>query len=157
MTRAPRQEAPRAIRPETCVFYRLPRDGPRNYAHGLPAATDARGPKGSGWMKLRRFASLWLMAMTFAACASMSEEERARSARVKIVTSADVVRECQPLGSVTEDDMQDLQRRAARLGGDVALVTSQLQGAKGRFSAYGGGSRYVTYTTAEVYRCEGAR
>jgi len=90
-------------------------------------------------------------------CASMSDEERARAARVRIVNNADAVRGCQPIGSVTDDDIQDLQRKAARLGGDVALVTLQSQGAKGGFGGSAGGFRFVTYTTAEVYKCEGAR
>jgi hypothetical protein len=87
----------------------------------------------------------------------MSDEERARAVRVRIVNNADAVRGCQPIGSVTDDDIQDLQKKAARLGGDVALVTMQSQGARGGFGAYGGGFRMATYTTAEVYRCEGAR
>jgi len=61
------------------------------------------------------------------------------------------VRGCEVLGSVTDDDIQDLQKKAARLGGDVALVTMQSERAGG----VGGAFRYSTYTTAEVYRCEG--
>jgi hypothetical protein len=87
----------------------------------------------------------------------MSDEERARIARVRIVNNADSVRGCQPIGSVTDDDMQDLQKKAARLGGDIALVTMQSQGSRGAFNAYGGGYRSRTYTTAEVYRCEPPR
>ena len=102
-------------------------------------------------MRWSRFLSL-LFCVAFAGCASTSEE-RARAARVRIVNNGDAVRGCQPIGSVTDDDIQDLQKKAARLGGDVALVTMQTQGSKGGFNAYGGAFRSSTYTTAEVYRC----
>ena len=95
-----------------------------------------------------------VVTLTSASCApKMSDEERARIARVRVVSSQDVVRGCEPIGSVTDDDIQDLQKKAARLGGDVALVTLQSQGARGGFGRGGGGFRYSTYTTAEVYRC----
>jgi len=63
------------------------------------------------------------MTVAFAACASTStsDAERARAARVRIVNDKEVVRGCQPIGSVIDDDMQDLQKKALRLGGDVAL------------------------------------
>ncbi len=107
-------------------------------------------------MSLRQIASAYLMSVLLAGCAPTSNEERAQAARVRIVNNADAVRGCQAIGSVTDDDMQDLQKKAARLGGNVALVTLQSQGARGAFGTYGGGFRVRTYTTAEVYRCESA-
>src|SRR5262245_9986110 len=84
-------------------------------------------------------------------CASTSPEERAAAARVRVVKDVDAVRGCQAIGSVTDDDIQDLQKKAARMGGDAALVTLQAQRAGGG----GGAFHYSTYTTAEVYRCGG--
>jgi hypothetical protein len=128
----------------------------------LPAVSTTRTfsnawPKGRHLVSPTLIASVGLLAVAFAGCASMSDEERARIARVRIVNNADSVRGCQPIGSVTDDDMQDLQKKAARLGGDIALVTMQSQGSRGAFNAYGGGYRSRTYTTAEVYRCEAPR
>jgi hypothetical protein len=90
-----------------------------------------------------------LIALALVGCA-ITEEERARIARVRVIKTPDAVRGCESLGSVTDDEIRDLQKKAARLGGDTALVI--LQQPQGR--PYGGGFR--TYTTAEVYRC-GAR
>jgi len=96
-------------------------------------------------------ATVAVMALALAGCASTSPEERAAAARVRVVKDADAVRSCQAIGSVTDDDIQDLQKKAARIGGGVALVTLQSQRAGGG----GGAFRYSTYTTAEVYRCGG--
>lgn len=105
-------------------------------------------------MRAHQLAALVLAALALVGCASrMTDEERARIGRVRVVNSADAVRGCEPIGSVTDDDIQDLQKKAARLGGDVALVTMQSQGGRGAFGSGGGGFRYSTYTTAEVYRC----
>jgi hypothetical protein len=93
-----------------------------------------------------------LVVLALAGCASMSPEERAAATRVRIVKDADAVRGCQALGSVTDDEIPDLQKKAARLGGDVALVTLQTQRAGGAYAGF----RFGTYTTAEVYRCAGS-
>jgi hypothetical protein len=58
---------------------------------------------------------------------------------------------CEYMGTVTDDNIDDLQRKAAKLGGDTAVVIMQREGARSgpgfqRFS-------YGTYTTAEIYRC----
>ena len=99
------------------------------------------------------------MTVAFAACASTStsDAERARAARVRIVNDKEDVRGCQPIGSVIDDDMQDLQKKARRLGGDVALVTLQSQGSRGAFGTYRGGFRSRTHTTAEICWSKGAR
>jgi starvation-inducible outer membrane lipoprotein len=102
----------------------------------------------------RKAAAVALMALVLAGCASTSPEERARAASVRIVKDADAVRGCHPIGSVTDDDMEDLQKKAARMGGDVALVTLQSQRGGGSGPALRYGSS--TYTTAEVYRCGGS-
>jgi outer membrane lipoprotein SlyB len=104
-------------------------------------------------MTAKQTAAVAVMALALAGCAS--QEERVRAASVRVVKDADVVRGCQPIGSVTDDDIQDLQKKAARLGGDVPLVTLQSQRGGGSGPAYSFGSS--TYTTAEVYRCGSGR
>ena len=61
-----------------------------------------------------RAGALALYLLIFAACASTSQEERARAARVRIVNDKEVGRECQPIGSVTDDNMEDLQKKASQ-------------------------------------------
>jgi hypothetical protein len=102
-----------------------------------------------------RTAAFAALTLAIAGCASTSSEERGRAGKVRVVKDADAVRGCQPIGSVTDDDIQDLQIKALRLGGDVALVTfqSQRRGASGPAFSYGSS----TYTTAEVYRCGSGR
>lgn len=89
-----------------------------------------------------------------------------RPAPLHLTRNADGVRQAEePLRSrhqgagqsARREHIQDLQKKAARLGGDGALVALQSQGARGGFGTAGGGFRVATYTTAEVYRCEGAR
>lgn len=87
-------------------------------------------------------AKVIIIALALARCASMSpEEEAAAAARVRLVGDADAVRGCEPIRSVTDDELQGIRVKAARLGGDVALVTAQTQR----------GGRI--YTTVLVYRC----
>jgi starvation-inducible outer membrane lipoprotein len=108
---------------------------------------------------LRYLLAVGMVLMLSAACASTphSDADKARVARVRVVNSTEFVRGCQPIGSVTDDDIEDLQKKAARLGGDVAVVTLQQQRTGASFGAYGGAFRMRTYTTAEVYRCSGAQ
>jgi hypothetical protein len=98
-----------------------------------------------------RGTALAAIALALAGCASTSSEERTRAAKVRIVKDADAVRGCDPLGSVTDDDIQDLQLKASRLGANMALVILQSPGTRGPYSGF------RTYTTADVYRCGSAR
>src|SRR5262245_12624880 len=81
------------------------------------------------------------------------DEEKVRATRVRIVTNPEIVKGCQALGSATDDDIPDLQRKVLRLGGDVGLVTLQSGESRGAFSSGSGGFRSRTYTTVDVYRC----
>ena len=101
-------------------------------------------------MSLSRVASACLIGLVLVGCAkTMSDEEKANAARVRITNNPELTRGCTFVGMASDDDMQDLQRKAFRLGGNIALVTFQSQ----RASPYS----LQTYTTAEVYRCEGTR
>ena len=86
-------------------------------------------------------ACLW----TLAACASPP-----KPVGVLIVEDAERVRGCNPLGTVSDDQLDDLQKKAARLGGNVALMTPQRKAKGGYFGLQ-------DYTTADVYRCDGSR
>ena len=50
-----------------------------------------------------------------------------------MVNDANLVSGCRVLGTVADNDFQDLQKKAARLGGNVALMTPQ-RTAKGGYS-----------------------
>ena len=98
-------------------------------------------------MKAKQTAVL-LAALVLAGCASTSPVERAQAAKVRIATSSNFIRGCDWVGTITDDAIPELQKKAARLGGDVALVTTQTQGARDGFGYSGG-----THTTADVYKC----
>jgi hypothetical protein len=100
-----------------------------------------------------RRTSAWLIGLFFAGCATaMSDEERAEAARVQITIDREIARGCTFVGMASADNESDLQRKAAWLGGDVAVVTRESQEARASTSWY----RSVTYTT-EVFRCKGTR
>ena len=98
-------------------------------------------------MSTRRIVSSWLVALVLVGCASSSKVE---AGRVRVVNDADLIRGCQVLGTVADNDLEDLQKKAARLGGNVALLTPQR-------AAKGGYFGLQDYMTADVYRCESAR
>ena len=106
-------------------------------------------------MSSRWIVSLCLVGLVLVGCAkAMSDEERANAARVRITNDPEIARGCAFIGMATDDSIKDLQGKAARLGGDVAVVTLQTQEGRGGGGAQGFGFRYRTYTTAEVFRCE---
>ena len=96
-------------------------------------------------------ASACLFALVLAGCASSAKEISKEDAnRVRVVKDTSLVRGCQVLGTVADNDFEDLQKRAARLGGNVALLTPER-------AAKGGYFGLQDYMTADVYRCESAR
>src|SRR5262249_37329495 len=68
-------------------------------------------------------------------------------AGVLVVEDESKVRGCRPLGTVADNELDDLQKKAARLGGNVALMTPQRKAKGGYFGLQ-------DYMTADVYRCE---
>src|SRR5262245_44525 len=95
-------------------------------------------------------ASAVLIAVILTSCASTSkEDEKARASKVRIVTDRAIVNGCQAIGSVTDDDIADLQTKVLRLGGDVGLVTKS-HGARGAFGSYASAFGSRTYTTVDV-------
>ncbi|HEY3067449.1 MAG TPA: hypothetical protein VGL09_16775 [Methylomirabilota bacterium] len=67
---------------------------------------------------------------------------------VLVVNDLERVRGCRVLGTVADNEMQDLQKKASRLGGNVALLTPDRKSKGGYFGL-------EDYMTADVYRCEG--
>lgn len=87
-----------------------------------------------------------MMLLVLVGCASSSNE----AGRVRVVNDATLVRGCQVIGTVADNELEDLQKKAARLGGNVALLTPQRVSKGGYFGLQ-------DYMTADVYRCQGGR
>src|SRR2546427_3896591 len=100
------------------------------------------------------------LALKLIGCAeTMAAEERARrefqkdmekqaAATVRITRNESAVRGCQSLGIVS-DDWKDLQKKAARMGGNTAFIMMQSPDTRmGILSPV-----IVQVVTAEVYRC----
>jgi hypothetical protein len=96
-------------------------------------------------LSTRRMVSAGLMALVVAGCASAE-----KAVRVRVVNDAALVRGCQVLGTVSDNELEDLQKKAARLGGNVALMTPERKSKGGYFGLQ-------DYMTADVYQCEGPR
>ncbi|HSL49341.1 MAG TPA: hypothetical protein VK878_09725 [Candidatus Deferrimicrobiaceae bacterium] len=102
-------------------------------------------------MSARRITSVWLAMLVLAGgCSSSGAISDADAARVRVVNDANLVSGCRVLGTVADNDFQDLQKKAARLGGNVALMTPQR-------TAKGGYFGLQDYMTADVYRCDNAK
>src|SRR2546428_13774262 len=79
------------------------------------------------------------MALVLVRCAkAMSDEGRANAARVRITNNPEIARGCAFVGMASDDSIRDLQGKAARLGGDVAVATLQTQEGRGRGAGVGG-------------------
>jgi len=90
--------------------------------------------------------SRWILStclLTLVACASSKPG-------VLLVDDEKRVQGCQPVGTVSDNEMEDLQRKAAELGGNVALMTPQR-------TVKGGYFGMQEYKTADVYKCDSAK
>jgi hypothetical protein len=94
-------------------------------------------------MSTRWIASAWLLTLVAAGCASTTPP-----AGLLVVEDETRVQSCRVLGTVADNDFTDLQKKAARLGGNVALMTPQRKTKGGYFGL-------EDYMTADVYHCEG--
>ena len=98
-------------------------------------------------------ASVGLLGWLLAGCATtLSAEDESNAARVRITIDRELARGCEFIGIASASNEKDLQRKAAWIGGDVAVITPESQETRASTSWY----RSVTSTT-EVYRCERAR
>ena len=98
-------------------------------------------------MSVKQVAAVGLMSLIVTGCASAPKEKEVAS--IRVVTDASLVRDCRVLGTVADNDFEDLQKKAARLGGNIALLTPERPAKGGYFGLQ-------DYATADVYRCEGA-
>ena len=100
-------------------------------------------------MRTSQMTSGWMAALVLAGgCASSGEVSKVEAAKVRVVSDTEMVRGCQVLGTVADDALEDLQKKAAKLGGNVALLTPQRTTKGGYFGLQ-------DYMTADVYKCEG--
>ena len=84
----------------------------------------------------------WLLALVLAGCASAPEP-----VRVRVVQDKNLVSGCKVLGTVSDNDMGDLQKKAAEIGGNTALLTPERETKGGYFGLQ-------KYMTADVYQCD---
>ena len=84
----------------------------------------------------------WLLAVVLAGCASAPEP-----IRVRVVQDKNLVSGCKVLGTVADNDMEDLQKKAAKVGGNTALLTPERPATGGYFGLQ-------KYMTADVYQCD---
>jgi hypothetical protein len=84
-----------------------------------------------------------IIALALTGCGSSSGP-----VRVRVVSDANLVRGCQVLGTVSDNELDDLQKKAARVGGNVALLTPERKAKGGYFGLQ-------DYMTADVYKCAG--
>jgi hypothetical protein len=90
--------------------------------------------------------SRWILSaclLTLVACAPSKP-------RVLLVDDEKRVQGCRPIGTVSDNAMEDLQKKAAELGGNVALMTPQRKVKGGYFGMQ-------EYMTADVYSCDGTK
>ena len=98
-------------------------------------------------------ASVWLLGWLLAGCSTtLTSEDEANASKVRVTIDHELARGCEFVGVASASNEKELQRKAALIGGDVAVITRESQEARASTSWY----LSVTSTT-EVYRCEGAR
>src|SRR3989442_1883230 len=98
---------------------------------------------------MRRIASACLIGWTLTGCASaLPGEQMADAPRVRVTTDRALARGCTFVGMARDTSETDLQRKAAWLGGDLAVAPMASQEARAAPSRY----KSVT-TTAEVVWC----
>ena len=93
-------------------------------------------------MTTRLMRTGWVLALVLAGCASAPEP-----IRVRVVQDKNLVSGCKVLGTVSDNEMEDLQRKAAKVGGNTALLTPEREAKGGYFGLQ-------KYMTADVYQCD---
>jgi hypothetical protein len=98
-------------------------------------------------MSIRGILCASFFALSMAGCVTTTAPP---PAGVLVVDDASRVSGCRALGTVADNELDDLQKKAAKLGGNVALMTPQRTSKGGYFGLQ-------DYMTADVYRCEAAQ
>ena len=100
---------------------------------------------------MRRMTAACFIGSILAGCTTaLPGEQPADAASVRVTVDRELARGCTFVGMASDTSETDLQRKAAWLGGNLALVTLESQEARAAASWY-----KSVATTAEVYRCEG--
>src|SRR6266850_7285866 len=101
---------------------------------------------------MRRMTAACFIGSILAGCTTaLPGEQPADAASVRVTVDRELARGCTFVGMASDTSETDLQRKAAWLGGNLALVTLESQKARASTSWYKSAT-----TTAEVFRCEGA-
>jgi hypothetical protein len=66
---------------------------------------------------------------------------------VRVVQDENLVSGCKVLGTVSDNEMEDLQKKAAKVGANTALLTPERETKGGYFGLQ-------KYMTADVYQCD---
>jgi hypothetical protein len=98
-------------------------------------------------MRTRHGVPVALALLLAGGCASSGEISSVEAAKVRVVSDTEMVRGCRVLGTVADNDLEDLQKKAAKVGGNVVLLTPQRTTKGGYFGLQ-------DYKTADVYKCE---
>jgi len=69
---------------------------------------------------------------------------------VLVVNEESRVQGCRPVGTVADDNLEDLQKKAAKLGANTVLLTPQRKAKGGYFGLQ-------DYSTADAYACPGTK
>jgi hypothetical protein len=92
------------------------------------------------------FLTMAVTIMLLAAACASADKDRYEAARVRVATTPDDVRGCTLVGTVADNELEDLQKKAARVGGNTALLRPDRWTKGGYFGLQ-------DYQTADVYRC----
>jgi len=98
----------------------------------------------------RMIAACFIGSILTGCTTALPGEQPADVARVRVTIDRELARGCTFVGMASDTSETDLQRKAAWLGGNLALVTLESREARAAASWYAS-----VVTTAEVYRCEG--
>jgi hypothetical protein len=93
-------------------------------------------------MSTRWIASATLSVLILGGCASAP-----KPAGVLVVSEGSRVNGCRVLGTVADNELGDLQKKAARLGGNAVLLTPERKSKGGHFGMQ-------DYMTGDAYYCE---
>lgn len=92
-----------------------------------------------------RIVNAGVAALLLAGCASSE-----KTGGVLVVNEESRVSGCRAVGTVSDDDLGDLQKKAAKLGANTVLLTPQRKAKGGYFGLQ-------EYMTADAYACPGTR
>ena len=69
---------------------------------------------------------------------------------MRVVNDPALVRAGKVIGTVSDNELQDFQKKASRIGGNTVLMTPEREAKGGYFGLQ-------KYATAEVHQCDGPK